>query len=112
MKLFQSKPVRWKNPLTEELTDAGRALEIAYSRFENAVDPDLIDCSIYEVNSILERYKYLLKLAKAAQGSAAQGSAAQGNTAQGNAARGNTAKDGTFREDLEAASEVSASRMS
>ena len=107
MKLFQSKPVRWKNPLTEELTDAGRALEIAYSRFENAVDPDLIDCSIYEVNSILERYKYLLKLAKAAQGSAAQG-----NTAQGNAARGNTAKDGTFREDLEAASEVSASRMS
>ena len=70
MKLFQSKPVRWKNPLTEELTEAGRALEIAYSRFENAVDPDLIDCSIYEVNSILERYKYLLKLAKAAQGSA------------------------------------------
>ena len=86
MKLFQSKPVRWKNPLTEELTEAGRALEIAYSRFENAVDPDLIDCSIYEVNSILERYKYLLKLAKAAQGSAAQGNTAQGNTAQGNAA--------------------------
>lgn len=67
MKLFDKKTVRPVNPLTSELEEARRALEIAYSRFENVVDPDLIDCSIYEVNSIMERYKYLLKLAKAAE---------------------------------------------
>ncbi len=66
MRPFHSKTEQFENPLTEELSEAKRALEIAYSRFENVVDPDLIDCSIYEVNSILERYKYLLKLAKAA----------------------------------------------
>lgn len=66
MKLFDKKPARILNPLTAELEDARRALEIAYARFENVVDPDLIDCSIYEVNSVMERYKYLLKLAKAA----------------------------------------------
>jgi len=42
-------------------------LETAYSHFENVVDPDLISSSIYHINSIQERYKYLMKLLKAAQ---------------------------------------------
>lgn len=36
------------------------ALETAYSNFDNVTEPDLIDCYIYEVNSSLKRYKYLL----------------------------------------------------
>ncbi|MBQ5674899.1 MAG: YaaL family protein [Lachnospiraceae bacterium] len=39
------------------------ALETAYSNFDNVTEPDLIDCYIYEVNSSLKRYKYLLEQA-------------------------------------------------
>lgn len=38
-------------------------LEMAYSGFDYAIDPDLIDCYIYEVNAVLKRYKYLLEQA-------------------------------------------------
>ncbi len=41
------------------------ALETAYAGFDNVTDPDLIDCYIYEMNSALKRYKYLLELASA-----------------------------------------------
>ena len=47
-----------------EISRAKLALESAYSNFENVVDPDLIDCYIYEVNAVQKRYKYLLKQAK------------------------------------------------
>lgn len=47
-----------------EISKAKLALESAYSNFENVVDPDLIDCYIYEVNAVQKRYKYLLKQAK------------------------------------------------
>ena len=40
-------------------------LETAYSHFENVIDPDLISSSIYRINSIQERYKYLMKMVKA-----------------------------------------------
>ena len=39
------------------------ALETAYSNFDNVTEPDLSDCYIYEVNSSLKRYKYLLEQA-------------------------------------------------
>lgn len=38
-------------------------LEIAYSGFDNVTDPDLIDCYIYKVNSVLKRYKFLMEKA-------------------------------------------------
>lgn len=37
------------------------ALDTAYSNFENVINPDLIDCYIYEVNSVQKRYKFLLE---------------------------------------------------
>lgn len=40
------------------------ALDTAYSNFENVVNPDLIDCYIYEVNAVQKRYKFLLELAR------------------------------------------------
>ncbi len=46
--------------LREEIKKAMIALESAYCGFDNATDPDLIDCYIYEVNSALKRYRYLL----------------------------------------------------
>ena len=59
-------------PITEDLTDFSlkdsiektrQALEIAYAGFDNAVETDLIDSYIYEINSLLKRYEHLLNLA-------------------------------------------------
>ena len=70
MNIFKS--LRKKQPtaidiLKAELNMTKAELEAAYSHFENVVDPDLISSSIYHINSIQERYKYLMKLIKAAQ---------------------------------------------
>lgn len=40
------------------------ALETAYSNFDNALEPELIDSFIYEVNAIQQRYQYLIQQAK------------------------------------------------
>ena len=49
-----------------ELTQSKNALDAAYSCFENATEPDIIDSCIYQVNSAQIRYKFLLEKAKAA----------------------------------------------
>lgn len=51
--------------LIQEINLTRLELETAYSHFENVVDPDLISSSIYRINSIQERYKYLMKQLKA-----------------------------------------------
>lgn len=70
MRIFQS--IRKKKPtaadiLKAELDMTKAELETAYSHFENVVDPDLISSSIYHINSIQERYKYLMKMIKAVE---------------------------------------------
>ncbi|MED9904439.1 MAG: DUF2508 family protein [Lachnospiraceae bacterium] len=50
--------------LQEDIEKTRYALEIAYAGFDNATDPDLIDCYIFEVNALLKRYKYLSALAE------------------------------------------------
>ena len=52
--------------LIYELTQSKNALDVAYSCFENATEPDIIDSCIYQVNSAQIRYKFLLEKAKAA----------------------------------------------
>lgn len=66
MHLFKKKTpkTRATDILIEEINLTKLELETAYSHFENVVDPDLISSSIYHINSIQERYKYLLKLLK------------------------------------------------
>ena len=44
------------------------ALDIAYAGFDNAVEIDLIDSYIYEINSLQKRYKHLSDLAAADPG--------------------------------------------
>ncbi len=53
--------------LREDLEKTRIALEIAYAGFDNAVEIDMIDCYIYEINSLLKRYKYLSELASLEQ---------------------------------------------
>lgn len=43
----------------EDLEKTRQALDIAYAGFDNAVNPDMIDCYIYEINALLKRYKHL-----------------------------------------------------
>lgn len=60
---FEEKPKTLRECVLEDLEKTRYALETAYSGFDNVTDPDLIDCYIYEVNSIMKRYRYLLKQA-------------------------------------------------
>jgi len=39
-------------------------LDSIRNQFEQAVDPDLIDCYIYELNAVQLRYKFLLRRVK------------------------------------------------
>lgn len=65
MRLFGKKKVPKEDLLINEINKTKLALEAAYSNFENVVDPDLIDSCIYEMNAVQNRYKFLLKQAKA-----------------------------------------------
>ena len=54
-----------RNALFQEIAKAKREIDNAYNNFQNASDPDLIDCYIYEMNSVLKRYKFLMEQAAA-----------------------------------------------
>lgn len=51
--------------LKESIEKTRRALEIAYAGFDNAVEVDLIDSYIYEINALQKRYEHLTALAAA-----------------------------------------------
>ncbi len=53
--------------IAEELAQARQEIEDAYNNFQNACDPDLIDCYIYRGNAAWKRYCFLLRQAKAIQ---------------------------------------------
>lgn len=50
--------------LSSEITASKNALDTAHSNFNNATDPLLIDCFIYQVQSEELRYKFLISQAK------------------------------------------------
>ncbi len=52
------------NTIMEELAQVRRDIEDAYTNFQNASDPDMIDCYIYEGNAAWKRYRFLLKQIK------------------------------------------------
>ncbi|MCM1541080.1 MAG: YaaL family protein [Blautia sp.] len=49
--------------LRDSIIKTRQALAIAYSGFDNALEEDLIDSYIYEINSLQKRYKHLTELA-------------------------------------------------
>ena len=53
--------------LKDSIEKTRRALDDAYAGFDNAVEIDLIDSYIYEINSLQKRYKHLTDLAAAAE---------------------------------------------
>ncbi len=49
--------------IQESLEKTRQDLEVAYAGFNNAVEIDLIDSYIYEINSLQKRYKHLTDMA-------------------------------------------------
>lgn len=69
MGLLKKAPVETEDfstrqQLLSDLHQTKNALDLAYSNFENVVDPDLIDCYTYEIYSVQKRYKFLLEQAR------------------------------------------------
>lgn len=60
-------PLTPRDMLLADIRKTQCELETAYSGFDNVTDPDLIDCYIYEVNSALKRYRFLLQQAQRMQ---------------------------------------------
>ncbi|WP_461811615.1 YaaL family protein [Faecalimonas sp.] len=50
--------------LLKEIEKVKSDMDNAYENFQNVLDPDLIDCYIFESNAALKRYHFLLKQAK------------------------------------------------
>ena len=50
--------------LLEEIERVKVQMENAHYNFQNAMDPDLIDCYIFESNAAWKKYRFLLKQAK------------------------------------------------
>ena len=53
-----------KQQLLSQIKKSKESLDLAYSNFENMTDPELIDCSIYELKAAQARYEYLISCAK------------------------------------------------
>ena len=49
-----------EDKLIYEIEKTKKAYQTALSNLENIVEPDLIDCYIYELNAAQVRYKFLL----------------------------------------------------
>ena len=72
MRICYHQAFHCEEPITEDLTPLNlkesiektrQALEIAYAGFDYAVDADLIDSYIYEINSLQKKYEHLMELA-------------------------------------------------
>ena len=66
MGLFQKTPPKplIDYELLEEIARVKSQMDNAYYNFQNAMDPDLIDCYIFESNAAWKKYRFLLRQAK------------------------------------------------
>ena len=53
-----------RNQLLLELKETKNALDTCYANLSYVVEPELIDCCIYELNAIQLRYKFILSQVK------------------------------------------------
>lgn len=50
--------------LREDLTAAQRDLQLAYHQFNQVIDPELVEASIYEISAVKARCNYLIRAIK------------------------------------------------
>ncbi len=65
--IVQKKDMDSNERLIDDIREVARQLEIAKAKFEFESDGDLIEATIYEMESLNARYRYLIKLAKSRQ---------------------------------------------
>lgn len=73
----QTTPPTELQLLEEELRQVQRELSLAYDRFNEAREPELVEACIYEIKSINARFAYLYRAIKE-QSSAAAAAKAEG----------------------------------
>lgn len=66
MGLFKKTPPQpfIDHELLQEIQRVKFQMDNAYYNFQNAMDPDLIDCYIFEGNAAWKRYRFLIRQAK------------------------------------------------
>lgn len=52
--------------IADAIRQAEKDLDCAYTNLDHALEPDLIDCYIYQLKSAQMRYRFLLNCAKQA----------------------------------------------
>lgn len=52
------------HPIIESIRSVCERMDVVQSQFELETDPDLIEATIYELQSLRARYRYLLKTAR------------------------------------------------
>ena len=57
--------------LQAELREAQGELSLAYRRFDQAVDPELVESSVYQISAVKARCNYLIRAIKARDSAAA-----------------------------------------
>ena len=57
----RAKPDAEQDELLSALAETRSALEGARLSFENASEPELVDATVFEINSLQARYNYLLR---------------------------------------------------
>ena len=57
--------------LKAELQEAQGELSLAYRRFDQAVDPELVESCVYEISAVKARCNYLIRTIKAREPNAA-----------------------------------------
>ncbi|NLB36374.1 MAG: DUF2508 family protein [Clostridiales bacterium] len=53
------------NEIIEDIRNICKMLDSAYERFQYEQDEDLVDATIYEMEALKARYRYLIRKAKA-----------------------------------------------
>lgn len=61
----KNEEINKKNELLKELKQAREAIDAVYTNLSYVVEPDMIDCCIYELNALQIRYKIILNEVKA-----------------------------------------------
>ncbi len=64
--------------LRQELRAVQLELALAYDRFDQAAEPELVEACIYEIKAIHARFSYLYRAIHEQEGGAAAASAAEG----------------------------------
>ena len=59
-----SKADKEREELLRELEATKNALDTAYANLSYVIEPELIDCCIYELNAVQLRYKFILSQVK------------------------------------------------